>query len=149
MAISKNTPIDFAKIATEMRDIVARWYNATVEVVDPNIRDQVWDLATNTFSGSSQTTIWTGKARVQPLRASSEPNIGVGEGSIRGARIQVPYDATVSLIEKGFQVRITDGGENHVLENLQFVVTSAINSSYGWNTTIECEVDAKSVEDGS
>jgi hypothetical protein len=32
---------------------------------------------------------------------------------------------------------------------LQFVVTSAINSSYAWIRTIECEVDLKSVADST
>jgi len=53
------------------------------------------------------------------------------------------------LIRKGLQVKVTDGGEDHVLESLQFVVSSAVNSSYGWNRTIECDVDVKSVADGS
>ena len=35
MAISASTPIDFAKIATEMRTIVARWYNAQIQIIDP------------------------------------------------------------------------------------------------------------------
>ena len=35
MAISASTPIDFAKIAAEMRTIVARWYNAQIKIIDP------------------------------------------------------------------------------------------------------------------
>jgi len=146
VAISKSTPIDFAKIALEMRTIVARWYNATVEIVDPNIREQAWDLATNAYSTSSESIVYSGSARVQPLRASSEPDITFTQGSIRGVRIQVPYDASVGLMRKGFQVRVTSGGEDVLLESLKFVVVSAVNSSYGWNRTIECDVDVKSAE---
>jgi len=146
MAISSGTPIDFAKIATEMRTIVARWYNAQIKIIDPNLRDQVWDMATNTYSTTSEVVLYSGNARVQPLGGASTPDIGITQAAIHGVRIQVPYDATVGLIRKGLQVRVTDGGEDAVLEDLKFVVKSAINSSYGWNRTIECEVDVKSVE---
>ena len=146
MAISKNTSIDFAKIATEMRDIVSRWYNAEIQIIDPNLRNQVWDMATNTYSTTSEVVLYSGSARVQPLREASTPDIGVTQAAVHGVRIQVPYDASVGLMRKGLQVRVTDGGEDSVLEDLKFVVKSAINSSYGWNRTIECEVDVKSVE---
>jgi hypothetical protein len=146
MAISMNTPIDFAKIAAVMRPIVARWYNATVEIIDPNLRDQAWDMATNTYSATSEVIIYSGAARVQPLTEASTPDIGITQASLRGILVQVPYDPSAGLIRKGLQIRVTDGGEDSVLEDLKFVVKSAINSSYGWNRSIECEVDVKSVE---
>ena len=147
MAISGN--IDFAAIAQEMRQTVARWYNATVEIIDPNTGDQTWDVVTNTFSGNPAVTVYTGSARVQPIRTADTPDMEITQGAIQGIRVQVPYDETVGLIRKGFQVKVTNGGEDAVLQDLQFVVRSAINSSYGWNRTIECDVDVKSVADGS
>jgi hypothetical protein len=73
----------------------------------------------------------------------------IRETSVVSVRIQIPYDNSLDLIRKGMSVRVTDGGENHYLEDLEFTIKSALNSSYGWNTTIECEVDAKSVANGS
>jgi len=72
----------------------------------------------------------------------------VAQGAIQGVRVQVPYDPSLPLIRKGLQVKVTDGGQDAVLESIQFVVRSAINSSYGWNRTIECDVDVKSVSNG-
>jgi hypothetical protein len=72
----------------------------------------------------------------------------IRETSVLSIRIQIPYDNSRELIRKGMAVRVTDGGENHDLEYLEFTIKSAINSSYGWNTTIECEVDAKSIANG-
>lgn len=150
MAISKNTFIDFAAIATEMRGIASRWYNASVEIVDPNVRElnDYWDPETNTYSQATETSVWSGKARIQPLRIAQTPNLGVTQGAVESIRVQVPYDNTRGLIRKGMQVKVTDGGENHILQDLQFVVRSAVNSSYGWNTTIECDADVKAVADG-
>ena len=145
MAISKNSSIDFAKIALEMRSIVARWYNAEIEIVDTNLREQTWNEFTNSYGSSTETVIWSGKARVQPIRTERLPDIDVMQGAVRSVRVQVPYDANLDLIRKGMQVRITSGGEDAVLDDLILVVRSAINSSYGWNRTIECDADVKSV----
>ena len=145
MAISKSTPIDFAKIALEMRDIVARWYNAEIQIVDPNMREQTWDMATNSYGDSTESVLWSGKARIQPIKGESLPDLNVMQGAIQGFRVQVPYDADLSLIRKGMQVRITDGGQDVVLNDLILLVRSAVNSSYGWNRTIECDADVKSV----
>lgn len=149
MAISRNSQIDFEKIAVEMRAITERWYNAEVQIVDPNLEDLDWNPVTNTYSGNPEIVLWSGKARIQPVREASTPDLGIMEGSIHSIRVQVPYDETLPLIRKGLQVRVTNGGEDAVLEELEFTVRSAINSSYGWNRTIECDVSVKSVADGS
>jgi hypothetical protein len=145
MAISRNSSIDFAKIAIDMRETVARWYNATIEIVDPNLGNQEWDPITNEYSGNSESVLWSGKARVQPLRQSrgSTPNLNVMQGGIESIRVQVPYDANLPLIRKGLQIKVLDGGEDEVLTSVQFIVRSAVNSSYGWNRTIECDVDIR------
>lgn len=148
VAISRSTPIDFAAIATEMRDIVSRWYNGQIKIIDPNIGDTVWDVTTNAYTGNAAVEIYSGAARIQPIRNARTPDLGVTQGAIESIRVQVPYDATIGLVRKGLQVQVVSGGEDVTLQDLQFVVRSGINSSYGWNRTIECEVDVKSVSDG-
>jgi hypothetical protein len=148
MAISKNLTIDFAKIATEMRATVARWYNAEIEIYDPELLVQSWDVVSNTYIGSPESIIWSGSARIQPIKEALTPDGMVTENSIQAIRVQVPYDADLGLIRKGLQVRVTSPGEDVVLESLEFVVRSAINSSYGWNRTIECDADVRSIANG-
>jgi hypothetical protein len=148
MPVSSSSPIDFARIAAQMRSTVALWYNAEIEIIDPNTREQTWDEFTNEYLDEPESIIWSGKARVQPVRYESTPDLEIMQGAVQAVRIQVPYDADLSLIRKGMQVRITNGGEDAVLENLVLTVRGAINSSYGWNRTIECEADVKSVANG-
>ena len=145
MPISSSSPIDFAAIALEMRGTVARWYNAEIEIIDTNLREQTWNEFTNSYGSSTETVVWSGKARVQPIRSERLPDLDVMQGAVRSVRVQVPYDASLDLVRKGMQVRITSGGEDAVLDDLILVVRSAINSSYGWNRTIECDADVKSV----
>ena len=150
VAISSNTPIDFAAIAVAMRGTVARWYNAEIQIINPNTRDldDEWNPVTNTYTSPTDTVIWSGSARVQPLRTASMPDLGVTQGAIEAIRVQVPYDASLGFVQKGMRVRVTNGGEDAVLEDLEFIVRSAVNSSYGWNRTIECDTDVKSVANG-
>ena len=149
MPVSSSQPIDFAKIATEMRSTVARWYNAEIKIVDPNVRNQTWNMTTNTFTNAPQTVLYTGKARIQPISNARTPDLGITQGSIQGIRVQIPYSANLELIRKGLEVEVTNGGQDAVLEDLRFTVRSAVNSSYGWNRTIECDVDVKSVANGT
>jgi hypothetical protein len=142
-----NSGINVGAIATAMRASVEIWFNASIQIIDPNTGDAVWDEYTNTASGGAPTVLWSGKARIQPMSANSQADVGFSEGSVVSARIQLPLDVSVGLLRKGLQIIVTDGGEDSVLQDLSFVISSAINSSYAWNRTIMCDVDVKSVSD--
>jgi hypothetical protein len=141
--------LDFAAISAEMGKTILSWMNATIQIIDPNIENAEWDPFTNEYVGGNATVLWQGPARIQHLGSESMPDVGFSETSIRGIRVQVPLDPELGFVRKGLQVIVTDGGSDTELEQLQFVVTSAINSSYAWIRTIECEVDVKSVADST
>lgn len=145
MPISRSSKIDFAAISSEMATIAQRWFNATIEIVDPDVEGQTWNPATNTYTGSSETVLWSGEARVQPLGVGENPqaDYGFSSAGIRRVRIQVKLDPSRNFIRKGLRVRVTDGGTDVELEQLDFVVTNAVNSSYAWLRTIECDADVK------
>jgi len=144
VAISKNTPIDFAKISAEMGQTAGRWMNGTIEVVDPNSEDIHFDPWTNISTGC-ETVLWSGDARIQPINyGRGDSNAGKSVLANRRVRFQVPVDETRPFIRAGLVVRVINGGEFPDLENLQFTVSEAINSSYAWLLNIECEADVKS-----
>ena len=147
MAISRYTPIDFAKISAEMSATAQRWMNAIIEIVDPNLENLEWDEFNNDYVAGSQTVLWSGSARIQLIGAGSDPLSlsGFSAPGKKMARIQVPIDTTRDFIRKGLEIRVIDGAQDPDLYKLQFVVRNAINSSYAWLRTIECEVDTKSV----
>jgi hypothetical protein len=145
MGVFTSGAINFAAISDEMRFTMLPWMNGTVQIVDPNVENAEWDPFTNEYIGGNATVIWQGPARIQHLRNETMPDVGFSNVSIRGIRLQVPMDEDIGFVRKGLQVIVTDGGSDPELEQLQFVVTSAINSSYAWGRTIECEVDLKSV----
>jgi hypothetical protein len=144
MAISKNSKINFAAISAEMSGIVARWFNGRIQIVDPNLENLVWDEWTNTSTGS-EIVLWTGEARIQPISYNTgNPDGGKSVLATRRVRFQVPLDETRAFVRAGLMVRVTDGGQFTDLQDLQFNVSSAVNSSYAWLLTIECEADVKS-----
>jgi hypothetical protein len=137
--------IDFAAISTEMRSTMLPWMNGTIQIIDPNIGEQEWDAFTNEYSTDTSEILWQGPARIQHLSSESMPYVGSSQIGVRGIRLQVPMDTELGFVRKGLQVIVIDGGSDPELEQLQFLVTSSINSSYAWGKTIECEVDVKSV----
>ena len=137
--------IDFASISTQMRATMLPWMNGTIQIVDPNIGEQEWNAFTNEYSTDTSQVLWQGPARIQHLSGESMPNVGMSQIGVRGIRLQVPMDGDMGFVRKGLQVIVVDGGSDPELEQLQFVVTSSVNSSYAWGKTIECEVDVKSV----
>jgi hypothetical protein len=145
MGVFTGGGLDFAAISAEMGKIILSWMNATVQIIDPNTADATWDPFTNTEVGGAATVLWQGPARIQHLSQESLTEVGLSQVGIRGIRLQVPMDPELGFVRKGLQVIVVDGGSDVELEQLQFVVTSAINSSYAWVRTIECEVDVKSV----
>ena len=143
MAISKSSKIDFAAISAEMGDIAARWFNGTIQIVDPNLDDLTFDPWTNTSTGT-ETILWTGDARIQPINIARDPEAGMSILANRRVRFQVPLDPARSFVHAGLAINVTDGGQFPDLENLRFNISSAVNSSYAWLLTIEAQADVKS-----
>lgn len=144
MPVSSSAPIDFAKISAEMGVTAQRWMNGAIEIVDPNLDDLVFDPWTNESSGS-ESVLWTGSARIQQVASETrDPDSGKSVVANRRVRFQVPLDETRAFVRAGLVIRVTDGGLFPDLANMQFNVSSAINSSYAWLLTIECEADVKS-----
>jgi len=143
MPISSEEPIDFGAIADAMSETVARWFNGTIQIVDPNLDSLTFDPWTNATTGT-ETLLWSGDARIQPINEARDPDAGKSMLSSRRVRFQVPLDETRDFVHAGLLVRVTDGGQFTDLVNLQFNILSAVNSSYAWLLTIECDADVKS-----
>jgi hypothetical protein len=144
MAISRSSKIDFDAISSEMAGVVSRWFNGSIQIVDPNLDSLAYDAWTNTSTGT-QTVLWAGEARIQPISyETKDPNAGKSMLATRKVRFQVPLDETRPFVRAGLLIRVTDGGKFPDLENLQFNISSAISSSYSWLLSIECSADVKS-----
>ena len=149
MGMYSQPDIDFSRIGSEMASAVSPWMNATIQVVDQNTNAQTWDVVTNTYAGGNQTVVWSGRARVQQLTSFSTPDSAYQQIGVRAVRIQIPLDNSTGLIRAGMRVVVADGGNDASLEELSYIVKSAINSSYAWLRTIEAEADVKTPGGGN
>lgn len=144
MPILRSSKVNFAGISAEMGPIAQRWFNGSIEIVDPNLDDLSYDPWTNTSTGSA-TVLWSGEARIQPVAYdTSDSEAGKYLTAARRVRFQVPLDETRAFVRGGLEVRVTDGGQFADLEGVQFIVSSAVASSYAWLLSIECVADMKS-----
>ena len=135
---------DFGAISSVMGEATSLWMNATIEIYDPNLRDLEWNEWTNEMEGDA-ILVWEGIARVQPIRNADvqTPSVGFATSSLRRVRIQAPLDPDRDYIRPGFLVKVKNADLYPDLEELDLIVTTALNSTYAWLTTIDCDVNAK------
>jgi hypothetical protein len=145
MGVFKTGGPNFEAISDVMSEATSLWMNATIEIYDPNLRGTEWDEWTNEIVSGEPILIWSGIARVQPIRNADvqSPQIGFASSSIRRVRIQAPLDPERAYVRPGFSVKVTDAALYPDLEQLDLIVTTALNSTYAWLSTIDCDVNAK------
>lgn len=143
MGVYANSNVDFSAIAFEMGGTIANWFNASVQIVDPNSSESTWDVYTNTEVTAEPTILWEGRARIQPLSNYATPVVGYVELSDRQVRVNLPLDIDAGFIRKGLQIHVIDPGNDYMFSNQVMNITGAINSSYAWARTVMCIVDVK------
>lgn len=144
MGLYSGSPIDIKAISESMSKVVEQWFNASIKLVVPNIAQGTYDKWANKVTGQAPTTLWTGPARIQPLRWPMLTSGQAEQAAFRAIRIQFARDANITpamLVREGLRIRVTNGGEFPDLERGLFVVTSGLNSSYAWNRTVEAQTD--------
>lgn len=133
--------IDIHAISLEMRNAVNIWQTAIVQIIDPKIGEGIFDVWENADDGGEPSVLWMGQARVQPMRAPLNVQTDNRHTDLIGVRVQVPLSVDIGPIYKGLQVVVVDGGEDHELENFQYIVQGSMGSSMAWVRTLDTEVD--------
>lgn len=134
--------VDIRAISEEMQPAVEDWFNATIEIVKPDIGGGAFDRAANTKQRTPE-VIWTGSARIQAMRW---PNVATARQEAIAARtvvfhLPVSEDADPALIHEGWRIRVLDGGMSPEFEGGLFVITGSVNTSYAWDRRIETMMD--------
>lgn len=117
--------------------------NATINIYDPSLLTKSYDYDTNAYTVSGDAVVYSGQARIQPLRNARDSQFMVGDpSSSKIITVQIPW-SEVEYVRKGFQVQVTDGGRNPSLTGLLFTVVADVNSSHMASHTFECVVDVE------
>ena len=142
------SPVDFGtEWAQEVADVSGDpiYQNCTIQVRNPTLLVRVGTITTGyTYTGNP--VVWTGRARIASTRSSvnSGGATSTDPTSIKSVRVQIPYDAAFIRVQRGWQVRVTDGGRNPRLEDYLLTVESDVNSSHVASLTFDCTIDVES-----
>lgn len=119
------------------------YQNATIELRNPALLVRVPNISTGEYLVTGDPVVWTGRARVVDIRSSVESEAGsLGNAtSIQSVRIQIPYGSFNQRVQRGFQIRVIDGGRNRVLEKYLFVIESDFSGSQMATQTFEASAD--------
>ena len=123
---------------------------ATVRIYNPAAEGQVYDPATNTFSGSF-TDLYTGQARIQPISTPSDTPEEYNPTMLQTVRVVLPLgkntltgsDGVVPDIRPNDKMVVTSSPYNEQLEKFSYMVIGVMNSSNAWERTLLCRVDTE------
>jgi hypothetical protein len=115
----------------------------TLQVVrkDQTSSIPTYDQSTRTWSGGNYTTIWTGKARLQPTSFDRPELVGQDQTYRETIRIQIPAVGTNINVDD--RIVVVESPYDHSLENYSYTVTGLIGTSTMWGTTITANADLK------
>lgn len=113
---------------------------AQVEIIDPRLGEGEYDPVTNTWVGGP-VTLYTGKARVQPLRSASRAPVPGASTTTQTVLISLPVETLSIPFEVSHVLKVIDGGLNPDLVRYQYRIKELMDSSNPIERTIMCEVD--------
>jgi hypothetical protein len=121
---------------------------ATVEVYSSASGDQVYDPATNTFSGST-VPLYTGPARIQPVSNPTDSTSSYNPTSLQVVHVILPLnkntlegsEGALPDIRPNHKVKVVTSPHNSQLLAFSYEVTGVLNSSNAWERTLICRVD--------
>ena len=87
------------------------------------------------------TTVWTGKARVQPYGIIGDQIVAQDPTGRRLMRVQIEDIAPGILVDD--EIEVTASPENPELTNFRMEVRGTISSSNAWVTDLVCEANVK------
>jgi len=121
---------------------------ADVEIYNATPGNQEYDATTGTWS-TNVTTLFTGRARIQPVNAINESNDTYNPTFLKTVRVQLSYNSNTVTgstgqmpdIRPNDKMRVTSSPYNESLTKFIYVVTDVLNSSNSWERTLLCKVD--------
>jgi len=133
------------------RGVVYGLQLAQIEIYTALGDADTYNPTTNSWSGST-TTIWKGKARIQPSGISSTTSTVVGQEynptteqhltvQISFGRNQVAGNTNVPDIRPNQRMRVTSSPVDGQLTKFIYIITNVLNSSNPWERTFACKVD--------
>ena len=138
--------LTFASWEQQIADVsgLVEFQNATITIFDPYLLTKTYSYDTNAYTVSGDAVVYEGQARVQPMRLATQVSGGPIDDPSSASRfmVQIPFESAV-VINRGFQMQVTDGGRNPRLETYLFTIVADTDSSHMASHTFECVVNVE------
>lgn len=147
MALNSRHPVDPRWIQHNMSPASALHF-AEIEIFNPAASEATYNATTNAWT-SAREIVWTGKARLQPVRSASNRANTLNPTSIREIEVFIAMTGNtleghvgeMPEIRTGYQIFVTDSPFDETLKNFVLNVRSSMNSSNPWEKMLYCESD--------
>ena len=139
-------PSDYAGTAAFMRPHVEGFIDGKVwiHVLDPTTEDRDMVFGTGQYTVQN-TPLWSGWARVQPIRNSVNAWRATNPTTTRVVQFWVDLEEQVIDLRPGLRIAVeivaTEDNNDDWLAEYQYVIVGAVNSSQAWQRTIDTQVD--------
>jgi len=140
LALNKRPTLD-PRWVFHHRNVSSSFQICDVNIYNQNLATRAYNATTNTWDTSS-TIIWSGKARIQPTKISSERTVKTDSTFVRQVLVQIDFNGTeIADIRPGHYLEISNSPYDATLTNFVYVVRTIMGSSNPWQRTLTCEVD--------
>lgn len=116
--------------------------NCEIQIRNPNLMTVTPDILDGGVVIVGNPVVWQGRARVVGVRSALDisPGTSATPSGTKSVRVQIPYGTYVGRINRGWQIRVIDGGRNVNLERYVLFVESDFNSGNVASPVIECSI---------
>lgn len=120
----------------------AAYQNCRIQIRNPKLLTVARDMMTGTTTVTGEPVVWEGQARIIGPRSALDLQGSTSENpsGTKSVRVQIPYGAYMDRIDRGWEIRVIDGGRNPNLENYKLYIESDFNSGNVASYTIECSI---------
>lgn len=125
-----------------------------ITIYNQNLGSRTYNASTNAWI-SSDTALWSGMARIQPLKDATSRASRVNPSSSREVEFQISFNkntlvgATAPMpdLRPGNYIIVNTSPYDENLKKFSYIVKSVINSSNPWQRTLMTEVDMEADPD--
>lgn len=123
------------------RGVASSFQVCSVDIYNENLSARTYNPTTNTWTADAS-VIWSGNARIQPVKTSSQRNVMTDSTFVREVSVQIDFAGTSIVdIRPGNYLIVTNSPYDQMLKKFVYVVRSVMGSSNPWQRTLICEVD--------
>jgi hypothetical protein len=153
MALNSRQVMD-PRWVSHHRNLSSSFQVCDIDIYNEQLASREYNATTNTWDTDS-TVMWSGKARIQPTKISSERNIPGNPSFVRQVVMQIDFNknqvegsnGAMADIRPGNYILVTNSPYDQLLTKFVYIVRTVMGSSNPWQRTITCEVDMESDPD--